>query len=782
MNATDQQVVQQRIAQRILRFQEFISGQSAQRVCERLLQLLTQRGGLLRCCLIKVGAGELLLEACCDPSQGARQVNGFLFNHPELELPSHWLDSLERRPGLELLGSQHPQWPPSGVDSASRSVFVLRVGGDTGMWLYAESASDLTETGSAQSLSGLLQFSELVMNQMTLISAEEPRDDLDSHILEALWTNQAYLTAILRNSPALITVKNNQGHWLLVSDRCRLLKGFDVDTVAGKTVHEVFEQRDVADAMHQADAAVLSNNDTVELQAELLHGDGSYRTYWITKFPLLSRAGDIIGVCTIGNDISERIHAEAALKEQESQLTFMAFHDQLTGLPNRNLFYDRIGHSIVRSRRSGNNIALLLLDIDRFKLINDSFNHEAGDTVLTTVAQRLVENVRDMDTVARLGGDEFVVILEGVRDADDISHLAHKILTDIARPVTIHEHEVLTSVSMGIVMYPQDGDAVESLLKNAEVAMYKAKETGKNKFQFFTQDLNESALKALMLESELLRAIEENQLTLYYQPQFSLPDGDVSGLEVLVRWKHPTRGLISPQYFVSVAEESHLIVKLGDWVLRHACMQAREWINQGKFNRKIAVNLSPRQFREKRFTQRLKEILYETGLPVEHLELEITESCAMENPDLSIKMMQELNDMGVTLAIDDFGTGYSSLAYLKKFPIHKLKIDRSFVKDVTLDPNDAAIAQSIISLAHNMSLRVIAEGVEEVEQAEWLIHRHCDMVQGFYYARPMSAAQLSSHLQGGRFVSHANVLALNIEAAEGDVDAGSRSRQASPGE
>jgi len=302
------------------------------------------------------------------------------------------------------------------------------------------------------------------------------------------------------------------------------------------------------------------------------------------------------------------------------------------------------------------------------------------------------------------------------------------------------------------------------LLKNADIAMYKAKEAGKNNFKFYTEGMNASAVNFLLLENDLRRAIETDQLMLYFQPQFDLQTESLMGMEALVRWDHPDRGIISPAHFIPLAEETGLIVALGDWVLRASCAQQKIWLDQGKYTRRVAVNLSPRQFREQNFPQRVAEILAAVDLPAQYLELEITESSAMEHAGETINMMNELNSMGLSLAIDDFGTGYSSLAYLRRFPIQKLKIDRSFISDVAVDQNDAAIAKSIISLAHNMSLSVVAEGVENSDQAKWLRERGCDMAQGFLFAKPMSVEQLDMHLSHGEFLSKANVVRLELPA------------------
>ena len=424
------------------------------------------------------------------------------------------------------------------------------------------------------------------------------------------------------------------------------------------------------------------------------------------------------------------------------------------------MFYDRIYHGLARARRANSKVALMLLDIDRFKNINDSLGHDAGDLMLKAIATRLNEGVRDMDTVARLGGDEFVVVLEGVHDLEDVMFVANKLLVTLARPIEISGHEITSTVSIGVSIFPNDGDVTDELLKHADIAMYKAKEAGKNNCQFYTKGMNATAVNYLLLENDLRRALELNQFTLHYQPQIDLKTGHLMGVEALVRWKHPDRGLVSPAHFIPLAEETGLIVPIGEWVLREACRQQKLWLDAGKKVGKVAVNLSPRQFRQKNFPGKVEAILRETQLAAEYLELEITESCAMEHAGETINQLNQLNQMGMYLAIDDFGTGYSSLAYLQRFPIQKLKIDRSFVNDIHDDMNDAAITKTIIGLAHSMQLRVVAEGVETQNQADWLRQCGCDQAQGFLYAKPMSPKQFESHFHGGRFCFDGTVIPL----------------------
>ncbi|MBR9911845.1 MAG: EAL domain-containing protein [Gammaproteobacteria bacterium] len=742
----------------IRKFQSLFAELEPGQIVERLLRLSMARPVIENCTLISMRDEQLWVEATIS-RHGFAQVAEPLSSRADL--PGDIIRAaFSQSKAIEVDLPADLQEVTATCSTRTRSLVLRPVGAAPVALFYCEANCPLPQLQEqANWLNSIWQFSELVLVQLLQSRQTHQLEESVQQQVESLWTSQAYLDAIVRHSPTLITIKDLAGRLVLVSDHMYDLQGAEQSSVIGATVSEAIDQ-DVSSRILAADRQVMETQATVETQMELRHKDGVVHSYWLVKFPLKGRDGELIGVCTIGTDISERLAAEHRLREQQSQLAIMAFHDELTGLPNRSLFYDRFQHSLARCRRSGCQVVLMLLDVDRFKLINDSLTHEAGDILLQVIAQRLKDHVRDMDTVARIGGDEFVVVLESIQDGDDVAQMAQQMLNEIALPTSIRGHELATSVSMGIGVYPHDGDCVETLVKNAEAAMYMAKEAGKNNFKFFTEDMNTQAVKSLMLENELRRAIETDQLSLYYQPQFELGSSEMAGVEVLVRWQHPQRGLVSPLHFIPLAEETGLIVPLGDWVLRHACRQAKIWLDQGKYSKKIAINLSPRQFRQHNFSRRLAEILAQAELPAQHLELEITETCAMEQAGHTINMMEEITAMGVSLAIDDFGTGYSSLAYLKKFPIQKLKIDRSFVKDITTDVNDAAIAQSIISLAHNMSLKVIAEGVEYVEQAHWLRQRGCDLAQGFHYSRPISAERLSSQLQAGQFVPQANVVRL----------------------
>lgn len=466
---------------------------------------------------------------------------------------------------------------------------------------------------------------------------------------------------------------------------------------------------------------------------------GSRWIGWVLRCTC-SDSGHAEAIVGMGRDITDR-------KEAEQTITKLAYHDPITGLPNRSLLYDRLKLAINRSERDGQGVAVLFLDLDRFKSINDTLGHAAGDQLLQQVAGRLENCVRSSDTVARLGGDEFVVLVSAVESDHAIGSVVMKILEQLAEPYWICEQEVYTTSSIGISLYPRDGHDADELLKNADMAMYQAKEAGRNTCHFFSPELNMRATERMLLESTMRRALERNEFFLAYQPQMELSSGRIAGIEALVRWRHPDLGTVPPAHFIPIAEETGLIVPLGEWVLETACRQAVAWQQEGHPPVRMAVNVSARQFRQKNLGLRIDKILAETGLDPALLELELTESAVMENPDEAVLTLRQLKQMGITLSIDDFGTGYSSLSHLKHFPIDRLKIDRSFVRHVTRDQNDATIAEAIIALAHSMKLSVVAEGIEHDDQMRFMSHRHCDVMQGYYLSRPISATEFGDFLK-----------------------------------
>jgi diguanylate cyclase (GGDEF)-like protein/PAS domain S-box-containing protein len=440
-------------------------------------------------------------------------------------------------------------------------------------------------------------------------------------------------------------------------------------------------------------------------------------------------------------DITER-------KQAEDRVQYLAYYDALTGLPNRTLLQDRLTTVLADARRQKYKIALLFLDLDRFKDINDSLGHSVGDFFLQEVAERLKKVAREQDTVARLGGDEFLIMLTHVKDVSDAAVAAERLMDAMTPEFIIQGHSLHVGCSIGVSIFPEHGADCETLIKNADAAMYNTKDNGRNNFRFFTEDMNARAVQRLTLESSLRSALAKKQLFLMYQPQMDIATGRITGLEALLRWRHPELGLVPPDRFIRIAENSGLIVPIGEWVLRTACSQARKWQDEGLSALPIAVNVSAVQFRQENFGEVVRKVLHETRLPPQQLELELTESLLLANADVTLSVLKELKSMGVTLAIDDFGTGYSSFSYLKKFPISKLKIDRSFIRDIAVNPDDAAITTAIISLAKSLNLRVVAEGVENEAQIAFLRAHQCDEIQGFYFSKPLTVDQVVDKLRG----------------------------------
>jgi len=510
--------------------------------------------------------------------------------------------------------------------------------------------------------------------------------------------------------------------------------GLRRDQLIGTPMASLFMRSEESVELRQ----LLGNVGTLNsVEVELRRADGM--PFWVLENLVL-----------VGDSMTGVVHATVVdisdRKRAEEQIEFHAYHDVLTHLPNRKLFTDRLRHALTRAKRAAKPVAVMFIDLDHFKTINDTLGHTAGDELLLEMSRRLRACVREDDTVARLGGDEFTIILAELRQPEDAIVVAQKILDAVQAPLSISGTAISSSASIGIALYPVDGADPEALLRNADSAMYRAKEAGRNTYQLCTDEMKSRAMERLSTESRLRIAIRDEHLMLAYQPQINLVNGRTVGVEALVRWNDPERGIIQPSSFIPIAEETRLIVPLGEWVLRTACRQMKEWHDRGAGPLRVAVNLSARQFQQHDLVQMIRSALDDVSLDPSALELEITETTAMQNADVTVDVLRALRDIGVGISIDDFGMGYSSLNYLKRFPISAVKIDRAFVHDLATDEGDAAIVSAVISMARSLRLRVVAEGVEDAAQFAFLRNRRCDEAQGFYFSHPVSTDEMTATL------------------------------------
>ncbi|WP_313950608.1 EAL domain-containing protein [Accumulibacter sp.] len=524
------------------------------------------------------------------------------------------------------------------------------------------------------------------------------------------------------------------------------MTGWSRQEAMGRPLSEVFRIIDGTTRQAAANPAqrAIEADGSVGLIADcvLLRRDGAEYAIEDSTAPIHNRYGQISGAVIVFHDVSQA-------RAMTLKMAHLAQHDVLTGLPNRLLMTERLSLAIGLAQRHGKQVALLFLDMDRFKHINDSLGHGVGDELLQSVAGRLVACVRATDTVCRHGGDEFVILLADIEQPQDAAHVAEKLHAASAAPHLVGGHELHVSLSIGISVYPDDGSDATTVMGNADTAMYHAKASGRNTYRFFTADMNARAVRRLLVEGSLRRALKQGEFVLHYQPQIDLVSGAMTGAEALIRWRDPELGLVYPGEFITIAEECGLIVPIGRWVLREACRQVQAWRDAGLQAVPVAVNISAVEFRHGDFLAGVSLILKETGLASRYLELELTESVLMHNAESSVSVLEALKTLGVSLAIDDFGTGYSSLSYLKRFPIGTLKIDQSFVRDIATDADDATIVSAVIGMGRNLKQRVIAEGVETAEQLAFLRTHRCDEAQGFQLSYPLSAADFERLLLGG---------------------------------
>ncbi|HEY8607347.1 MAG TPA: EAL domain-containing protein [Noviherbaspirillum sp.] len=521
------------------------------------------------------------------------------------------------------------------------------------------------------------------------------------------------------------------------------MSGWKLAEAGGMPIHEVFRIVDpiTREAVVPSVGGTLAEDRVTHLPANaiLIHRDGSESAVNDSCAPIHGRDGRVMGAVLVFHDVS-------AMRAMSQRMSWLAQHDALTDLPNRFLLQDRLAQAIALALKHRTRTAALFLDLDRFKHVNDTLGHFIGDRLLIEIAARLKRLVRDPDTVARHGGDEFVVLMQEASDGYQAARTASQVLAALTEPYLIEGHEIHMTCSIGISMCPEDGEDADTIIKHAEAAMYQAKAQGRNNYQFFMRRINERAIKRFALEGSLRRAIAREESALYFQPKMDIASRQVVGAEALLRWHDRNSGPVSPAQFIPIAEESGLIIQMGEWVLRKACAQNRKWQDAGYRPMPVAVNVSAVQFRDKQFLDLVARVLHETRLPAHFLELEVTESVTMYDLELTVAVLEALKDMGVGLSIDDFGTGYSSLSYLKRFPIDTLKIDRSFVQDVTTDADSAAITRAIISMARSMNHKVIAEGVETEEQFAFLRDEGCDQVQGFFVDRPLTSTEFEQKI------------------------------------
>jgi len=572
----------------------------------------------------------------------------------------------------------------------------------------------------------------------TLLESQRQRTRLNEQSMRIL-------SSAVEQSQSGVIIADCAGVIDYVNPRYTQITGYGKDEALGR-VAELLNNEELTDANN------ISLQEAMQLGASWENFMVSRRkngeNFWqqVTASPIFDDLGALSHIVLNIEDISDRV-------ETQAQMEKLAFYDPLTGLENRRLFRDRLEQGLKHLRRSNKIMALLFLDLDQFKRINDTLGHDAGDELLCIVAQRLRECVRGEDIVARLGGDEFTILLASIKSLDDAGVVARKILQTLLEPVTLSAQEVTVSCSIGITVAPEDSMNASVLMRNADLAMYRAKDHGRNNFQYFTDDMNIESQARMSLENELRIAVNNEDFVVYYQPQLDMSRGRICGYEALVRWRHAQVDVISPDRFIPVAEETGLILKLGEIVLRQACLQLKALQTSGITEQTVAVNLSARQFRDINLVRMIRRVLTETGLEPQWLELEITESMLMDNIDQAISILSELKALGVAIAIDDFGTGYSSLSYLTQLPVDKLKVDRSFVNNLPGCPRHTAITTAIIAMAQRLNLQIVAEGVETEQQASFLTGHQCNILQGFLFCHPVSAEDLPQHTlrMGERF-------------------------------
>jgi diguanylate cyclase (GGDEF)-like protein/PAS domain S-box-containing protein len=550
--------------------------------------------------------------------------------------------------------------------------------------------------------------------------------------------SDAWFRALVQNSFDIITIHDASGVTTYESPAASRVLGYQPGSLVGQTPFQTIHPKDLERA-RDSFASLVRGENPAAIELRFRHADGSWIWLEVLGNNLLEHPG-VRGIVLTSRDITER-------KRAEERALYLANYDVLTGLPNRFLMQDRLSQACAQAHRNGLHVAVMHVDLDRFKVINETLGHYVGDALLKQAAERLKKNSREIDTVARVGGDEFTIVLPNVTTLPALSAFAEKILAELMRPFPSEGQDVFVSASIGISLYPDDAKGLDDLVKHADAAMARAKSTGRNNYQFFTRELNEAVQERLLMEGGLRTALKREEFRVVYQPKIDLGTREIVGAEALIRWSHPTLGVISPARFVPVAEDSGMVAQIGEWVLRAVCRQIRAWHDSG-LSLPVAVNVSARQFQQADLAELVLSVLSETKVPAHLLEIELTESAVMQDAETSVVALERLKSFGVQISIDDFGTGYSSLSYLKRLPLDVLKIDQSFVRDISSDPNDAAIVRTIITLARSLGMKVIAEGVETEAQLAFLNAYGCQYAQGYIFGPPTSAEEFEKRARG----------------------------------
>ncbi len=561
---------------------------------------------------------------------------------------------------------------------------------------------------------------KLLNNFAPRVANEALRKQVEAELKYELWLSRAALDAI----PTPIFFKDKEGSFSgwnrAFADFCGLTS-YGAELAGSLGIYD------------EEDRKLLHEGGNLIVETFVMRADGKQRNVLLHKAGFVKNNGQThSGLVGTMIDVTE-------LRTAEKKANYLAHYDRLTELPNLVLFQDRLNTEIIHARRHDERLAVFAIDIDHFKKVNNVYGHDLGDSLLKVVARRITETIREEDTAARFGGDSFTLLLRNIRYEEDAAIIAKKIHESVSQPFFLDDQEVFISVSIGIALYPLDGDDVQTLIKNSDVALHRAKERGRSNHLFFAPEMNFRASEQMKLQNSLRRALDRDEFIIHYQPQYDAESGRMIGVEALLRWQHPELGMVYPDQFIPLAEHIGLIVPIGEWVLRTACQDARAWNEENQNPIRVAVNLSPRQFQQPDLYEKICQIINETGVEPAWLGLEITESAVMQNVDYAVCVLTDLKKLGVHLSVDDFGTGYSSLSYLKKFPIDLLKIDRSFITDIPKDSDDIAIVSAVVSMAHNLNLKVLAEGVETLEQKDFLHSVSCDEFQGFYFSRPVAA-------------------------------------------